>query len=69
MAIQHSPNLYERLGGVYSIATVIDDPVLNLLPQRAPVDRAFGPTYGPSGLTRDLASGSQSPSPLLRCFA
>jgi hemoglobin len=25
MAIQDSPSLYERLGGVYSIATVIDD--------------------------------------------
>ena len=25
MATQDSPNLYERLGGVYSIATVIDD--------------------------------------------
>jgi hypothetical protein len=25
MATQHSPNLYERLGGVYSIATVVDD--------------------------------------------
>ena len=25
MTAQDSPNLYERLGGVYSIATVIDD--------------------------------------------
>src|SRR6266849_4808310 len=25
MATQDSPNLYERLGGVYSIATVVDD--------------------------------------------
>ena len=25
MATQNSPNLYERLGGVYSIATVVDD--------------------------------------------
>jgi hypothetical protein len=25
MATQDSPSLYERLGGVYSIATVIDD--------------------------------------------
>jgi len=25
MAIQDSPSLYDRLGGVYSIATVIDD--------------------------------------------
>ena len=25
MATQNSPNLYERLGGVYSIATVMDD--------------------------------------------
>ncbi len=25
MARQDSPNLYERLGGVYSIATVVDD--------------------------------------------
>ena len=25
MAIQDSPSLYERLGGVYSIATVVDD--------------------------------------------
>src|SRR5213594_2794697 len=25
MAMQDSPNLYERLGGVYSIATVVDD--------------------------------------------
>ena len=24
MATQDSPNLYERLGGVYSIATVVD---------------------------------------------
>src|ERR1700704_5056439 len=25
MATQDSPNLYERLGGIYSIATVVDD--------------------------------------------
>src|SRR5438034_2238570 len=25
MATQDSPNLYERLGGVYSVATVVDD--------------------------------------------
>ncbi len=25
MATQDPPNLYERLGGVYSIATVVDD--------------------------------------------
>ena len=25
MATQDLPNLYERLGGVYSIATVVDD--------------------------------------------
>src|SRR5436189_1296816 len=25
MATQDSPNLYDRLGGVYSIATVVDD--------------------------------------------
>jgi hypothetical protein len=25
MATQDSPSLYERLGGVYSIATVVDD--------------------------------------------
>src|SRR5881296_1519750 len=25
MATQDSPNLYERLGGVYNIATVVDD--------------------------------------------
>ncbi len=25
MANQNSPSLYERLGGVYSIATVVDD--------------------------------------------
>ena len=25
MATQNSPNLYERLGGVYGIATVVDD--------------------------------------------
>src|SRR2546421_3502897 len=25
VATQNSPNLYERLGGVYSIATVVDD--------------------------------------------
>ena len=25
MATQHQPSLYERLGGVYSIATVVDD--------------------------------------------
>jgi hemoglobin len=25
MAAQDSPNLYQRLGGVYSIATVVDD--------------------------------------------
>ena len=25
MATQDSPSLYERLGGVYSIATVMDD--------------------------------------------
>src|SRR5260370_32730083 len=25
MATQDSPNLYERLGGVYSIATIVDD--------------------------------------------
>src|SRR2546423_8259579 len=25
MATQNSPSLYERLGGVYSIATVVDD--------------------------------------------
>jgi hemoglobin len=25
MAAQDSPSLYERLGGVYSIATVVDD--------------------------------------------
>lgn len=25
MATHHSPSLYERLGGVYSIATVVDD--------------------------------------------
>ncbi len=30
MATQDSPNLYERLGGVYSIATVVDD--LNKVP-------------------------------------
>ena len=25
MATQDSPSLYERLGGIYSIATVVDD--------------------------------------------
>src|SRR2546430_1799792 len=38
MATQDSPTLYERLGGVYSIATVVDD-----LIDRAMADRRLHP--------------------------
>jgi hemoglobin len=33
MATPSQPTLYERLGGVYSIATVLDDPCLNANPR------------------------------------
>ena len=34
MATQDSPNLYERLGGVYSIATVLDDLIDRVMADR-----------------------------------
>jgi hypothetical protein len=49
MATQDSPNLYERLGGVYSIATVVDDLIdregrVISLGRRAALLRANSPT-------------------------
>ena len=38
IATSNRPTLYERLGGVYSIATVVDDPRLNANPR---VDEAY----------------------------
>jgi hemoglobin len=51
MATQDSPSLYERLGGVYSIATVMDDfidrimidPRLNVNPRAAEAHHRVSP--------------------------
>ena len=41
MATQDSPNLYERLGGIYSIATVVDDLIDRVMADQRLIQQFF----------------------------
>ena len=56
MADQNQPSLYERLGGVYAIATIMDDVI-----DRIMVDPRLDATLSERGASSSIAAGVQVP--------